>query len=149
MDTNDSDEKVRMTGGSFANEDTSLVVSTQPKTISRRESEARNKSAFNGPFDDAHCERNWSSGICACGKDERRSGCCYFCCWPYFKYMIATRLGETPFMALIPCAAFALRIKVRTLFGIKGSLVSDFWTTCCCEPCAVCQMTKELDSIGM
>lgn len=70
----DSDEKVRMTGGSFANEDTSLVVSTQPKTISRRESEARNKSAFNGPFDDAHCERNWSSGICACGKDERRSG---------------------------------------------------------------------------
>ncbi|CAG2196331.1 CRISP [Mytilus edulis] len=142
MDTNDSDEKVRMTGGSFANEDTSLVVSTQPKTISRRESEARNKSAFNGPFDDAHCERNWSSGICACGKDERRSGCCYFCCWPYFKYMIATRLGETPFMALIPCAAFALRIKVRTLFGIKGSLVSDFWTTCCCEPCAQYQVAN-------
>jgi hypothetical protein len=35
--------------------------------------------------------------------------------------MIATRLGETPFMALIPCASFALRIKVRTLFGIKVS----------------------------
>ena len=63
-----------MTGGSFANEDTSLVVSTQPKTLSRRESEVRNKSAFHGPFDDAHCERNWSSGLCACGKDERRSG---------------------------------------------------------------------------
>jgi hypothetical protein len=46
-------------------------------------------------------------------------GCCYFCCWPYLKYIIATRLGETPFMALIPCAVFALRIKVRTLFGIK------------------------------
>lgn len=44
------------------------------------------------------------------------------CCWPYFKYMIATRLGETPFMALIPCASFALRIKVRTLFGIKVSM---------------------------
>lgn len=49
-------------------------------------------------------------------------GCCYVCCWPYLKYIIATRLGETPFMALIPCAVFALRIKVRTLFGIKVSL---------------------------
>lgn len=52
-------------------------------------------------------------------------GCCYVCCWPYLKYIIATRLGETPFMALIPCAVFALRIKVRTLFGIKVSLYAE------------------------
>lgn len=63
-----------MTGGSFTNEDSRLVVSTQPKTISRRESECKNKSAFNGPFDDAHCERNWSTGICACKADKHRNG---------------------------------------------------------------------------
>lgn len=63
-----------MTGGSFTNEDSCLVISTQPKTISRRESECKNKSAFNGPFDDAHCERNWSSGICACKTDKHRNG---------------------------------------------------------------------------
>ncbi|KAH9487658.1 hypothetical protein Btru_069882 [Bulinus truncatus] len=72
-----------------------------------------------------------------------------FCCWPAYRYSLATRLGETPFMSLIPCAAFALRVKIRSLFGIKGSIMKDFFTTLCCEPCAVCQMTREMDKIGL
>ncbi|KAJ8320987.1 hypothetical protein KUTeg_002574 [Tegillarca granosa] len=138
-----------MTGGSFTASDASSTVTSQPRspsihTTSRRGSDIRGKSAAGVPFDDAHCERSWSTGLCGCGKDKRRNCCC--------NYMLATRLGETPFMAMIPCATFALRIKVRTLFGIKvvkGSLVGDFWTTLCCEPCAVCQMTRELDDIGL
>lgn len=31
----------------------------------------------------------------------------------------------------------------------QGSLVKDFFTSLCCEPCAVCQMNRELDQIGM
>lgn len=49
------------------------------------------------------------------------STACSMMCWCYHKYTLAARLGETPFMSLIPCATFALRVKVRTLFGIKVS----------------------------
>jgi hypothetical protein len=40
--------------------------------------------------------------------------------------MAAIRLGETPFMGFLPCATFALRVKVRTLFGIKVRLCKTF-----------------------
>ena len=39
--------------------------------------------------------------------------------------MMATRLGETPFMGLLPCASFAMRVKVRTLFGIKVTILDS------------------------
>lgn len=35
------------------------------------------------------------------------------------------------------------------LWFFQGSLVKDFFTSLCCEPCAVCQMNRELDNIGM
>ena len=31
----------------------------------------------------------------------------------------------------------------------QGSVLKDFATAMMCEPCAVCQMTKELDHIGL
>jgi hypothetical protein len=40
--------------------------------------------------------------------------------------MAAIRLGETPFMGFLPCATLALRVKVRTLFGIKVRLCITF-----------------------
>ena len=45
--------------------------------------------------------------------------------------MLATRLGETPFMGLIPCASFAIRIQIRTLFGIKVMQVGPRQTKIC------------------
>ncbi|XP_050414674.1 PLAC8-like protein 1 [Patella vulgata] len=124
--------------------DQSTVVLTQPsrpKKITR--------VTLNMPFDDAHCEKEWSSGLFDCRKDERRSCCFQCCCWSYLRYTLATRLGETPFMAMIPCTAFGLRVKVRSLFSLKGTLVKDFFSTLCCEPCAICQMSRELDDIGL
>lgn len=125
--------------------DVSLVISKQP---GRKPSKVRAARAFATPFNDAHSDRAWSSGMCECSEGNR-SCCAQSLCWPIYRYMLATRLGETPFMPLIPCAAFALRIKVRTMFGIKGSLMGDFFASLCCEPCVVCQMTREMDHIGL
>ncbi|KAK3104903.1 hypothetical protein FSP39_012943 [Pinctada imbricata] len=139
-----------MTGGSFTtSDDAESIVTSQPQNFCRETDPKVKQSISKAVFDDAHCERDWTSGLCQCHRDERRNCCTSCMCWPYYKYMVATRLGETPFMALIPCAVFALRIKIRSTFGIKGSLVGDFWSTLCCEPCAVCQMTRELDKIGI
>lgn len=141
----ENDDKVVMTGGSFKSDE---PVTFQPR-VSRSENKSR-PSVARAPFDDTLSERNWSAPLCEC-KGRHNNGSCMglFCCWCYHKYMLATRLGETPFMGLIPCAAFALRIQIRTLFGIKGSVLKDFATAMFCEPCAVCQMTKELDHIGL
>ncbi|XP_041378493.1 cornifelin homolog A-like [Gigantopelta aegis] len=122
--------------------DYSSVVTSQPRP------QKLTRVELLMPFDEAHSEREWSAGLFEC-KSGRRHCCSLCCCWCYFRYMISTRLGETPFMPHIPCAVFALRVKVRTLFSIKGSLIKDFYTSLCCEPCAVCQMTRELDSVGL
>ncbi|RUS76718.1 hypothetical protein EGW08_015521 [Elysia chlorotica] len=125
--------------------DAALVVTKQPD---RKPSKVRAARAFATPFNDAHSDRAWSSGMCECSEGNR-SLAGQVLCWPFYRYTLATRLGETPFMPLIPCAAFALRIKVRTMFGIKGSLIGDFMASLCCEPCVVCQMTREMDHIGL
>ncbi|KAL4221096.1 hypothetical protein ACF0H5_019357 [Mactra antiquata] len=143
-----ADETVVMTGGSFNKAD-EIAVTIQPK-VSRSESTKMQgrQLAAQATFDDTLSERDWKTGMCSCESgNSSRVGLC--CCWCYHKYMIPIRLGETPFMGLIPCATFGLRVKVRTLFGIKGSIVQDFFSTLFCEPCAVCQMSRELDHIGL
>ncbi|CAL1540555.1 unnamed protein product [Lymnaea stagnalis] len=124
--------------------DHSLVIANQPRKSSRKTAD----NSFHSPFNDAHSERDWSTDLFQCS-GEGRSCPAMCCCWPAYRYSLATRLGETPFMPLIPCAAFALRVKIRSLFGIKGSIIKDFFTSLCCEPCAVCQMTREMDKIGL
>ncbi|XP_012942910.1 placenta-specific gene 8 protein [Aplysia californica] len=144
---NDSEFSDNDTSGQFRavdEADQSLVIANQPRSSARKTAGA----SFHSPFNDAHSERDWSSALCQCG-GEGRSCVSMCCCWPAYRYSLATRVGETPFMPLIPCAAFALRVKIRTLFGIKGSLIKDFFTTLCCEPCAICQMVREMDSIGL
>ncbi|GFO16137.1 placenta-specific gene 8 protein-like [Plakobranchus ocellatus] len=132
-------------GPSHDQGDASLVISKQP---GRKSAKVRAARAFATPFNDAHSDRDWSSGMCQCS-GEGRSTAAQILCWPVYRYTLSTRLGETPFMPLIPCAAFALRIKVRTMFGIKGSIIGDFFASLLCEPCVVCQMTREMDHIGL
>ncbi|XP_070207888.1 cornifelin-like [Littorina saxatilis] len=123
------------------------TVTSQPKSTGSG-SKGFTRVALHMPFDEAHSEREWSSPLCSC--TNTRGSCCWMCCcWPYYRYTVSVRLGETPFMPLIPCAAFALRVKMRALFSIKGSLIKDFFTSLCCEPCVVCQMMRELDSVGL
>ncbi|KAL5015491.1 hypothetical protein ScPMuIL_009761 [Solemya velum] len=145
----DQNLNVVMTGGSFTTSEPSTPVMSQPRPVSHCESVNKAPTAFRLPFDDAHSERDWNAGLCKCCSKNSNRNSCSMMCWCYHKYTLAARLGETPFMSLIPCATFALRVKVRTLFGIKGSILKDFSTALCCEPCAVCQMTRELDEIGL
>lgn len=144
-----NDDTVVMTGGSFTatdNEDSPIV--SQPKVARSNSNKVQGRFFAHEAFDDTLSERDWKTTMFSCetGKSNKCSLCC---CWCYHKYMAAMRLGETPFMGLIPCAAFALRVKVRTLFGIKGSIVEDFFTTLFCEPCAICQISRELDNVGL
>ncbi|XP_060593726.1 placenta-specific gene 8 protein-like [Ruditapes philippinarum] len=141
-----NDETVVMTGGSFTASDESPVTA-QPKT-ERSNSKAQGRMVTPASFDDTLSERDWKTKLCSC-EEGNSTKCSLYCCWCYHKYMAAIRLGETPFMGFLPCATFALRVKVRTLFGIKGSIVEDFLTTLFCEPCAICQMSKELDDVGL
>ncbi|KAK7501813.1 hypothetical protein BaRGS_00006899 [Batillaria attramentaria] len=120
------------------------ALTSQPKSTTK----SFTRVSLNMPFDEAHSEREWTSPFCSC-KSNRGSCCWMCCCWPYYRYSVSTRLGETPFMPLIPCAAFALRVKMRALFSIKGSIIKDFFAALCCEPCVVCQMTRELDNVGL
>jgi Cys-rich protein (TIGR01571 family) len=43
-------------------------------------------------------------------------------------------------------SALMLRQKVRERYGISGSTGGDFMIAfCCCTPCSICQMTKEVE----
>ncbi|XP_067658124.1 cornifelin homolog isoform X1 [Haliotis asinina] len=138
---NDLDERSTATP---TTPDQTSIVTSQPRPTPKKLTRVQ----LLMPADDSCSEREWTSGLCECSKG-RRNCCMMSCCWLYHRYIIATRVGETPFMSLIPCAAFALRVKVRTLFSIKGSILRDFWAALCCEPCVVCQMTRELDDVGL
>ena len=41
--------------------------------------------------------------------------------------------------------AITLRGKVREQHGIEGGTGEDAITTCCCLPCAICQMANQID----
>ncbi|CAG5119027.1 unnamed protein product [Candidula unifasciata] len=93
--------------------------------------------------------RSWTSHICSCFND------CTSCilgtmCLPILLCRVSNRLNEC---ALITCCAaggfMALRTKLRTMGGIKGSICSDCFMTTCCGPCAACQMSREMDSMGL
>ncbi|KAG9154794.1 hypothetical protein Leryth_020076, partial [Lithospermum erythrorhizon] len=40
------------------------------------------------------------------------------------------------------------RIKMRKKFSLEGDLCSDFFITMICQCCVLCQMYRQLDSMG-
>ncbi|XP_059170194.1 uncharacterized protein LOC131951810 [Physella acuta] len=93
--------------------------------------------------------RDWNSGICSCLNDIT-SCMCGISCLPLLLCRISNRLDECAFVTwVIPGGFTALRTKLRTMGGIKGSICSDCLMTTCCTPCAACQMSRELDSMGL
>ncbi|XP_025098755.1 placenta-specific gene 8 protein-like [Pomacea canaliculata] len=91
----------------------------------------------------------WSSGLCACCKDCG-SGCCACWCMPCMLCKLATRMNECFLLpCLVPCALVPMRTKLRAVGDIKGSICQDFMAVSCCYPCAVCQMSRELDQMGV
>ncbi|KAI8740949.1 placenta-specific gene 8 protein [Biomphalaria glabrata] len=94
--------------------------------------------------------RDWTSGICSCLNDF--AGCILtFVCPAIMMCRLANRLDECAFlMYCTPGGAMALRTKLRTMGGIKGSICGDcVMTCCCCICCTMCQMSRELDKMSL
>ncbi|GAB1603797.1 cornifelin homolog [Argonauta hians] len=125
----------------------STPITQQPRSLSKLS--LASKLMTDKQIDHEICETSWSSGLCDCQDDDKHNCLSSLCCWPFFKYTLSMRIGESPFVSLIPCAVFALRVKLRTVLSVKGSIVDDFFAALCCEPCVVCQMSRELDNAGL
>ena len=49
----------------------------------------------------------------------------------------------------MPCIPTLIqRGAVRELNQIEGSVAGDVCASCCCTPCATCQVANELDHLG-
>ncbi|XP_025098753.1 placenta-specific gene 8 protein-like [Pomacea canaliculata] len=93
--------------------------------------------------------RDWSTGLCGCCSDCTSLLCTYFCL-PCMMCRLSTRMNECPLMpCCVPFAIVAMRTKVRTMGGIRGSICGDCVATSCCCPLAVCQMSREMDNMGL
>ncbi|KAL8575522.1 hypothetical protein ACOMHN_059587 [Nucella lapillus] len=108
--------------------------------------------------DGEQTKREWSSDLfySVTGKphhrpfmDNAKQAVRDCCCLPPMLCSVARRLGEPPFLPFLPGTSTALRFKVRILGSISGSIGHDCLVTSCCWSCAVCQMYRELDDIGL
>ncbi|XP_052218075.1 cornifelin-like [Dreissena polymorpha] len=96
-----------------------------------------------------HGHRDWDSGLLACFTDLKSLLCTWFCT-PIAIADISSRLGDSAVISLfLPNSLLALRVRLRTLGGIQGSIGKDWWALGCCCQCAVCQMLRELDAMGL
>ncbi|XP_052811645.1 placenta-specific gene 8 protein-like [Mya arenaria] len=96
-----------------------------------------------------HGHRDWDSGICACFSDCN-SLIMTYCCLACAICNISIRAGECMFMPwCVPGGLIALRARIRTLGGIEGSICSDCMAMSCFPLCAICQMQRELEAMGL
>uniref|UniRef100_A0A3P9J159 Plac8 onzin related protein 6 n=1 Tax=Oryzias latipes TaxID=8090 RepID=A0A3P9J159_ORYLA len=108
----------------------------------------------------SHKSSEWNSGLLSCCDDM--SSCCYgFWCCPCLACTVAGSFGENRCLPLcdicspaalssfgiplcVPPAGLSLRVGIRHMYGIKGSLCRDIATSCICVWCNWCQMHREL-----
>jgi Cys-rich protein (TIGR01571 family) len=94
--------------------------------------------------------RDWSTGVCGCFEDM--GGCCMAWFLPgLFNCQLATRLDESCFVGccLQQMGLVAMRTKLRTLYGIQGSICDDFLCVQYCTLCTMCQMDREMKRCGL
>ncbi|XP_041864858.1 cornifelin homolog B-like isoform X2 [Melanotaenia boesemani] len=111
----------------------SWVVSTQPQTV----------STFNAAAD-------WSSGICDCCQDMNQ--CCFaFWCFPCFACKTSKDFGQClclPLLDVFGCfihpITMSMRVSMRHVYGIRGSLCDDCLCSTFCVSCVWCQMATEI-----
>uniref|UniRef100_A0A673LXX0 Cornifelin homolog B-like n=1 Tax=Sinocyclocheilus rhinocerous TaxID=307959 RepID=A0A673LXX0_9TELE len=79
--------------------------------------------------------------------------CCFaFWCCPCFACITARDHGEClclPLLdsfGLIPPITMAMRVSVRSTYGIEDSICNDCVLSFCCGPCSYCQIRRELIS---
>ncbi|XP_060598624.1 placenta-specific gene 8 protein-like [Ruditapes philippinarum] len=93
--------------------------------------------------------REWSSGLFSCFDDV---GKCMWAMWCPSCVLadISARLGECAFVTCcVPGGLATVRTRVRTLGGIRGSICKDYMVTECCHICAMCQIHRELEYMGL
>jgi len=91
--------------------------------------------------------RNWGTGLFGCLMDVTSCFCGMFML-PCLACRVANRMGEC---ALVPfCGGVvAMRTKLRTMGGIKGSIHSDCINSFCCYACVMCQMEREINAMKL
>ncbi|XP_045160077.1 placenta-specific gene 8 protein-like [Mercenaria mercenaria] len=93
--------------------------------------------------------REWSSGLFSCCDDVGK------CIWAWYCTScvladISARLGECSCVTCcVPGGLATIRTRVRTLGGIRGSICKDYLATECCYFCAICQLQRELEYMGL
>jgi len=91
--------------------------------------------------------REWRSGLCGCFNNC--STCLLVLLFgPCFGANLARRHGECCCVGCMGVGIVALRTKTRTENNIVGSICSDMETVACCGPCALCQLSREMDAEG-
>ncbi|XP_071834727.1 placenta-specific gene 8 protein-like [Apostichopus japonicus] len=94
-------------------------------------------------------EREWSTGLCGCFEDIT-SCLCAFCLLPCMECWLASHADEFVCLPLcVPAASIAVRTKIRTLYGIRGSICEDCLYVSLCAPCALAQTKREIDNVKM
>ncbi|XP_039252188.2 cornifelin homolog A-like [Styela clava] len=96
----------------------------------------------------------WSSNLCGCFEDMK-SCCCSFWLGNFHYACIATRMGEHCCVGCsgypagcVPGGHLAMRSAFRNKHGIQGSICDDCCVVTYCLPCAMCQMSRHMDTIG-
>lgn len=93
--------------------------------------------------------RGWNSGLLSCCDDV---GKCMWvmCCTSCVLADISNRLGECCCVTCcVPMGLVAVRTRLRTLGGIRGSICMDYLATECCQLCVLCQLQREMDYMGL
>ncbi|OWF45906.1 cornifelin homolog B-like [Mizuhopecten yessoensis] len=114
-----------------------IIVTNQPTKS--------NELVVTGPVG----QRVWSSGLFECFDDIVLAVLtCFF--MPCMECYVANRMGECFIMPYCVCGGtLAMRTKLRIMGGIHGSIMNDAFILQYCAPCAVCQMSRELDIMGI
>ncbi|XP_042296053.1 cornifelin-like [Sceloporus undulatus] len=89
--------------------------------------------------------RGWKSGLLDCNADKTICACgacvpCILAC------KVAVDYGECCCVPFLPGALIAMRTGLREQLRIQGCVCCDWVAFCCCCPCALCQMARELKS---
>ncbi|CAH1786712.1 unnamed protein product [Owenia fusiformis] len=93
--------------------------------------------------------RDWSSGTFACF-DDIKSCLCGIFCGPCLLCMVSKRIGENMCVGCcVPGGIIALRVRLRSLLGIQGTICNDCLCSYFCGPCVACQMYREETHAGL
>ncbi|XP_022100439.1 cornifelin-like [Acanthaster planci] len=91
--------------------------------------------------------RDWSTPLCGCFEDC--VGClCAFFFFPCYECHVATKMGQnccTPIC--VPNGTMVMRAHVRGRHNIQGTLINDCCTVTFCTPCALAQLSREIDNM--